>query len=55
MIMLVSNPNFQHKTVTTPVATTQVAPTILKALGLAPSSLQAVQKEHTQALPGLPF
>jgi len=55
VIMLVSNPNFQPQTVTTPVATTQVAPTILKALGLAPSSLQAVQKEHTQALPGLPF
>src|SRR6516165_8729916 len=43
VIMLVSNPNFQHKTVTTPVATTQVAPTILKALGLAPSSLHGLE------------
>jgi len=27
----------------------------LKALGLSPASLQAVQKEGTQELPGLPF
>jgi hypothetical protein len=36
-----------------PVETTQVAPTILKLLGLSPSSLQAVQREGTQVLPGL--
>jgi hypothetical protein len=36
-----------------PVETTQVAPTILKLLGLSPSSLQAVQLEGTQVLPGL--
>ena len=35
------------------VETTQVAPTILKMLGLSPSSLQAVQQEGTQVLPGL--
>ncbi|MGD0243488.1 MAG: alkaline phosphatase family protein [Streptosporangiaceae bacterium] len=35
------------------VATTQVAPTILKLLGLSPSSLQAVKLEGTQVLPGL--
>jgi len=35
------------------VETTQVAPTILKLLGLRPSSLQAVQREGTQVLPGL--
>jgi hypothetical protein len=33
--------------------TTQVAPTILQLLGLDPSSLQAVQREGTQVLPGL--
>jgi hypothetical protein len=33
--------------------TTQVAPTILQLLGLDPSSLQAVQQEGTQILPGL--
>jgi hypothetical protein len=54
-MLLLSNPSFLPKTVTSPVETMQVAPTILKALGLAPSSLQAVQKEHTQVLPALPF
>jgi hypothetical protein len=34
------------------VETTQVAPTILKLLGLSPSSLQAIQREGTQDLPG---
>jgi hypothetical protein len=55
VIMLVSNPGFDPTTVTTPVQTTQVAPTILQALGLNPGSLQAVKKEGTQVLPGLPF
>ena len=32
---------------------TGVAPTILELLGLSPSSLQAVQREGTQVLPGL--
>ena len=35
------------------VETTQIAPTILRLLGLDPSELQAVQKEGTQVLPGL--
>ncbi|MED1205779.1 alkaline phosphatase family protein [Heyndrickxia acidicola] len=35
------------------VQTTQVAPTILEALGLNPNKLQAVQKEHTKVLPGI--
>jgi hypothetical protein len=42
-------------TVITPVTATQVAPTILLALGIDPQGLQAVQIEKTQALPGLPF
>jgi len=33
------------------VETTQIAPTILKLLGLDPSALQAVRLEGTQALP----
>jgi hypothetical protein len=37
------------------VATTQVAPTILKALGLDPDDLQAVRIEGTQVLPGIDF
>ena len=35
------------------VETTQVAPTILRLLGLSPSSLQAVQQEGTRVLPCL--
>ncbi len=35
------------------VETTQVAPTILKLLGLDPNQLQAVQEEGTQVLPGI--
>ncbi len=35
------------------VETTQVAPTILKLLGLSPHSLQAVQRQGTHVLPGL--
>jgi hypothetical protein len=55
VIMLLSNPSFHAKTVTNPVETTQVAPTILKALGLDPGKLQAVQIEGTQVLRGLSF
>ena len=55
VIMLVSNPSFAPKTLTSFVETTQVAPTILQALGLDPASLDAVKKEGTPVLPGLPF
>jgi hypothetical protein len=53
VMILVSNPRFSPKTLTTPVQTAQVAPTILEALGLDPSSLQAVQVEGTEVLPGI--
>ncbi len=39
-------------TVATPVETTQIAPTILSALGLDPRSLKAVRLEGTRVLPG---
>ena len=55
VILLISNPSFEAGTVTTFVETTQVAPTILQALGLDPGSLDAVQKEGTPVLPGLNF
>jgi hypothetical protein len=55
VMILVSNPNFQAKTITTPVQTAQVAPTILKALGLDPHQLQAVQIQGTEVLPGVPY
>lgn len=52
VMMLLSNPSFKHKTVWGPVQTAQVAPTILKALGLDPDSLDAVRKDLTPVLPG---
>lgn len=51
--LLVSHPALKRATVTSRVETTQVAPTVLKALGLAPEFLEAVRKEHTAVLPGL--
>ncbi|GAA2013884.1 alkaline phosphatase family protein [Catenulispora yoronensis] len=36
-----------------PVETTQIAPTILRLLGLDPAKLKAVRIEHTRVLPGL--
>jgi hypothetical protein len=53
VIILVSNPRIAPSTITTPVQTAQVAPTILEALGLDPGSLQAVQEQGTQVLPGI--
>jgi arylsulfatase A-like enzyme len=53
VMILVANPGLAAATVTTPVGTAQIAPTILKALGLAPHALDAVRIEHTQTLPGL--
>ena len=50
--LLLANPALASATVTSPIETTQIAPTILKALGLDPHSLEAVRIEHTQALPG---
>jgi Type I phosphodiesterase / nucleotide pyrophosphatase len=55
VMMLLSNPSFSRKTVTSPVETAQIAPSILAALGLDPDALQSVQLEHTQVLPGLPL
>ena len=51
VIMLLSNPTFKAKTVTGPVETMQVAPTVLQALGLDPNLLQAVKIDGTQVLP----
>ncbi|MGB8112484.1 MAG: alkaline phosphatase family protein [Candidatus Sulfotelmatobacter sp.] len=51
VMLLLSNPSLKAKTVTTPVETMEVAPTILKALGLSPSALQSVHEEGTAVLP----
>jgi hypothetical protein len=53
VMLLVSNPSLRARTVTTFVETTQVAPTVLKALGLDPNRLDAVRKEGTASLPGI--
>src|SRR5215472_12022346 len=55
VMMLLSNPSFARHTVTSPVETTQVAPTILLPLGLDPRALAAVRAEGTQALPAVQF
>ncbi len=57
VVMLLSNPEFTPTTVTRPVFTTYVAPTILKTLGMDPNQLQSVAnpKNHPAApvLPGI--
>jgi predicted AlkP superfamily pyrophosphatase or phosphodiesterase len=50
--LIVSNPGLQPSVVKTPVSTSQVAPTILRALGIDPQALNSVQVEQTQVLPG---
>jgi hypothetical protein len=51
--LIVSNPDLDRRVVKTPVATSQVAASILKALGIDPSELQAVRHEGTPVLPFL--
>jgi arylsulfatase A-like enzyme len=53
VMMLLSNPSYKARTVYSDVSTTQVAPTILKALGLDTQSLDAVKLEGTGVLPGV--
>jgi hypothetical protein len=55
VMLLVSNPGFEPRTVYSPVGTLQIAPTILKSLGLDPRNLDGVRLEGTQALPDLNF
>jgi hypothetical protein len=51
VMLLVSHPCFTPQTIFAETATTQVAPTIVKALGLNPSALTAVKAEGTPVLP----
>jgi len=55
VMLLVSNPGIERRTVNSFVETTQVAPTILKILGLDPNRLDAVREEGTPVLPGIEF
>ena len=51
VMLLVANPGLQSHTVNAEVGTAQVAPTILKALGIDPGQLDAVRAEGTGVLP----
>ena len=51
--LLLTNPGMKAQRISTAVTTMQVAPTILAALGLDMTKLDAVQMEHTAVLPGL--
>jgi hypothetical protein len=51
VIMLLANPRFEASTVTAATTTMQVAPTIVKVLGLDPAALDAVREEGTAVLP----
>lgn len=51
--LLVSAPGLHGRKVHDRVETRQIAPTILKLLGVSPSELQAVHIEHTRKLPDL--
>jgi hypothetical protein len=55
VLLIVSNPKYKPATFNDQVETRQIAPTIVKALGLDPNLLSAVRSEHTETLPGLPF
>jgi hypothetical protein len=55
VVLFVSNPKFKPSTVSAAVGTAQVAPTILKALGMNPNLLDAVRSEGTGVLPGVTF
>ena len=48
----VSNPSLKKTVYSSQVSTKQAAPTILKVLGLNPSSLEGVVAEGTELLPG---
>jgi len=51
--LVVSNPRIHGSVLKTPVLTSQVAPTILRALGIDPDELNSVRVEQTKVLPGL--
>jgi len=53
VLLLVDGPGVPAKVQAKPVETTQVAPTVLSALGLDPARLTAVRAEGTKVLPGL--
>jgi hypothetical protein len=55
VVLLLANPQIQEGTVRAEVGTAQVAPTILNALGIDPSRLDAVREEGVSVLPAVQF
>ncbi len=55
VMLLVSNPHIEARTIHSFVETAQVAPTILQILGLDPNKLDAVRQEGTPVLPAVQF
>ena len=53
VMLLLSHPSFDARKVFAEVGTAQVAPTILKALNIDPSKLDAVRAEGTDVLPSV--
>jgi predicted AlkP superfamily pyrophosphatase or phosphodiesterase len=53
--LIVSNPELEARVLKSPVTTAQVAPTILRVLGLDPQELKSVRVEKTTVLPGIGF
>jgi arylsulfatase A-like enzyme len=53
VVLLLSHPSFKAETVRASVGTAQVAPTILRALGIDPHELLAVRVEGTPVLPAV--
>lgn len=53
VMLLVSNPHFESRSINSFVETAQVAPTILKLLGFDPNALDAVRSEGTPVLPAV--
>jgi arylsulfatase A-like enzyme len=51
--LILSQPDLEVRNVDTPVDLRQVAPTILKTLGLRARDLDAVRREDTRKLPGI--
>jgi predicted AlkP superfamily pyrophosphatase or phosphodiesterase len=51
--LIVSIPGLEAQTIKSPITSAQVAPTILRALGLDPQALKSVRVEKTRPLPGL--
>jgi type I phosphodiesterase/nucleotide pyrophosphatase len=49
--LVVSHPDLSKETISTAVQTTQIAPTILRVLGINPNELEAVRAEETPVLP----